>query len=327
MQARKFNVYFIEQGKSGVSITAIGDKNLRAAFKFATEKMKLSDEKKKAEIKSLEELITETRKGYSDMIIEEIIEEDVRAVTYGVPGGTAKRMKCNIPGEKIREMAYIKVEAEPEEGWHIDVVRGRAKNAIGFERFAKKELEERSVTKVLIIGDFHIPDRATQIPVEFKKILRGTTFDMILCTGDFTTRKTFKWLHSLGKAKCVIGNMDRGLKLHKGRKTMVRGLAIGLIHGSEIHPRGDTDKLVEKAKEMKANILVYGHTHLAEVTQKDGVLLINPGSVTGAPSGTGEWNIPTFIILELGQEMKIRTIELRKNELNEKIRICQYAKR
>ncbi len=63
---------------------------------------------------------------------------------------------------------------------------------------------------------------------------------------------------------------------------------------------GDEDA-VEAARENGADILVYGHTHVPEIRQDGGILVLNPGSLT-FPRQRGFR--PTFIILNIDDRTK-----------------------
>ena len=54
-------------------------------------------------------------------------------------------------------------------------------------------------------------------------------------------------------------------------------MKIGIIHG-EVYPRADSDQLLYLAKELNVDILVSGHSHQPKIEQKEGILLLNPGS-------------------------------------------------
>ena len=93
-------------------------------------------------------------------------------------------------------------------------------------------------------------------------------------------------------------------------------ISIGLTHGSQIRPRGDHIQLEKFAEEKKINILVSGHTHKEEVfLTKNGILLINPGSATGAWSFVASGN-PSFVLLKINEnnkEIHINLFQIQKN--------------
>ncbi len=128
-----------------------------------------------------------------------------------------------------------------------------------------------------LISDTHIPDRAKVLPQNVIEAFDDV--DLILHAGDLTSLKVIEELEEIAPVMAIQGNMDRvnGIDLPKARVIEAEGLRIGLIHG-EVYPRADSDQLLYLAKELNVDILVSGHSHQPKIEQKDGVLLINPGS-------------------------------------------------
>ena len=92
-------------------------------------------------------------------------------------------------------------------------------------------------------------------------------------------------------------------------------MIIGLTHGAQISPRGEQEQLENLAIKRNYNILISGHTHKEEIflTEK-GVLLLNPGSVTGAWSFVAS-RLPSFIelkIIESTKEINVDLIQIDK---------------
>ncbi|MBR2557076.1 MAG: metallophosphoesterase [Methanobrevibacter sp.] len=128
-----------------------------------------------------------------------------------------------------------------------------------------------------LISDTHIPHRARVLP---QKVLDAfSEVDLILHAGDLTTLKVLEELEQIAPVMAVQGNMDRanGIDLPKARVIEAEDLRIGLVHG-EVYPRADTQQLLYLAKELNADILVSGHSHQPKIEQKEGILLLNPGS-------------------------------------------------
>ena len=59
-------------------------------------------------------------------------------------------------------------------------------------------------------------------------------------------------------------------------------LRIGLIHGHQVVPLGDTESLSSIARKLDVDILISGSTHRFEAFEFEGRFFINPGSATGA---------------------------------------------
>ncbi|WP_405293998.1 metallophosphoesterase [Methanobrevibacter sp.] len=128
-----------------------------------------------------------------------------------------------------------------------------------------------------LISDTHIPDRARILPQ--KVIDAFNDVELILHAGDLTSLKVIDELEEIAPVMAVQGNMDRanGIDLPKAKIIEIEDLKIGVIHG-EVYPRADSDQLVYLAKELNVDILVSGHSHQPKIEQKDGILLLNPGS-------------------------------------------------
>ena len=183
------------------------------------------------------------------------------------------------------------------------------------------------MVRCLIIGDTHIPRRAKDVDYliynKLTELANDNLFDFTLFTGDEIQAPIFiGFLESKTKTKLyrVIGNMDyfdgnrdspvyADLYIYFSDDTKI---TIGLTHGAQIEPRGDHKQLKALAIEKSYNILISGHTHHDSVRRtKNGILLLNPGSVTGAWSFVAS-GIPSFITLDINEEDKSITLDLFK---------------
>jgi putative phosphoesterase len=190
--------------------------------------------------------------------------------------------------------------------------------------------------KFLAIGDSHIPRRAKRIPDKIIEKLNQLTetelFEHIFFTGDLIQAPDFlNFLNLKAKRKLfiVVGNMDyfggnRDAPMFQKNDITFSDkevISIGLTHGHQISPRGDLKQLELLAMEKKFNILISGHTHKEEVfLSKKGLLLLNPGSVTGAWSFIAS-NNPSFITLNLDEktqeiDVNLFQLDIRSNKIN-----------
>jgi len=181
------------------------------------------------------------------------------------------------------------------------------------------------MVRILLTGDSHIPKRASTVPDEIYReintLITKDRFDYVFFTGDLVDApKLMNYLNNISREKLfkVIGNMD----YYGGNRTLpqTQNLAIdfneageislGLIHGHQVHPRGDHNQLELIAQENNYNIVVSGHTHKEEIyLTPDGILLLNPGSITGAWSFIASGNC-CFIILNIKEDSKMVDIKL-----------------
>jgi putative phosphoesterase len=140
---------------------------------------------------------------------------------------------------------------------------------------------------VEVISDTHLPRGTRELPAACVEALRDA--DLILHGGDVTTAAVLRDVERLGRVEAVYGNMDdQALResLPKERIVEIAGARIGMVHIPG-PLAGRAERLVRRFPGCDA--VVYGHTHIPEVTRHDDVWILNPGSPTErrkAPSHT-----------------------------------------
>ncbi|VEL23979.1 unnamed protein product [Protopolystoma xenopodis] len=184
----------------------------------------------------------------------------------------------------------------------------------------------KKIFLVLVIGDFHIPDRKHSLHPTFKNLLAPGKIKHILCTGNLTSRSVYDYLRII----CCDG-----LDFPETKVMTVGKFKIGLTHGHQIIPWGDRDSLAIFQRQLDVDILIYGHTHRFETFEHDGNFFINPGSATGASSALERQayfytyfssHRPSFVLLDIqdsvielyvyrlfGSEHKVERIEFRSS--------------
>lgn len=80
----------------------------------------------------------------------------------------------------------------------------------------------------------------------------------------------------------VRGNCDWASRLPEKGECMVEGVRIFYTHGHIYQVKYGTDEFERAARENKADIALYGHTHRAEAVYRDGLYIMNPGSMRGS---------------------------------------------
>ena len=56
----------------------------------------------------------------------------------------------------------------------------------------------------LIIGDFHIPTRSSEIPAKYKEMITPNKVSTVLCTGNVGCREVHDWIKSLSSSVHVV---------------------------------------------------------------------------------------------------------------------------
>jgi len=171
---------------------------------------------------------------------------------------------------------------------------------------------------VLIIGDFHIPYRAEDIPEEFKKMLVPNKIKHVLCTGNLCSPQVLDYLKSISPNVHVVrGDFDDIQDFPDTKIVEIGQLKFGLTHGHEVIPWGDPESLANLQRRLDVDVLVTGHTHKNEVYQYENRYIVNPGSVTGAYSSFTSNVVPSFILISMKGSRIVTTYvyELRDNNV------------
>jgi len=163
-----------------------------------------------------------------------------------------------------------------------------------------REMANLKASKTVgLIADTHVPARAQCIPKMVFKIFENV--DFIVHAGDLVQLAVIDELEQLAPVLAVYGNMDGpevSGALPKINSLKIFGWKIGVMHDPKaLFGRG---KMREIAKQNDFNVLVYGHTHNANVKWEGTTLYINPGSPTNPMSSF--MNKPSVALLKVTQE-------------------------
>ena len=170
---------------------------------------------------------------------------------------------------------------------------------------------------IIVIGDFHIPNRAKEIPEWEKDKMRKA--DLVAVTGDLCEERVLEIIKEINSnVKVVKGNIDESGDYPEKEVFNYRGVKFGLIHGKGIYPRGDWDQLLEIAKELGVDVLLNGHTHHWAVYEYEGVIFVNPGSATGAWGGSSDPGPQSIAEIEVEDNSLLVKVYHNGNEIFEK---------
>ena len=67
---------------------------------------------------------------------------------------------------------------------------------------------------VLVLGDFHIPHRAAEVPAQYKEMITPNKVNTVICTGNLGCREIHDWVKSLSSNTHIVkGDFeDEGIK-------------------------------------------------------------------------------------------------------------------
>lgn len=98
------------------------------------------------------------------------------------------------------------------------------------------------------------------------------------------------------------GNCDSGKIVFRTENRLLLSLPFGhkifAAHGDYFQVKYSTKRMVYEAVQNKADIVLYGHTHVKECSYDDGIYIINPGSL-GCPRDGGK---PGYAVLDVSEK-------------------------
>lgn len=156
--------------------------------------------------------------------------------------------------------------------------------------------------KVLIVSDTHGKDEKLE-----EAVMRETPFDYLIHCGDVEGREFF--IEALAECPCTIvsGNNDFFSDLRREEEIELERYRILVTHGHYYGVSMDVYGLVDEARSRNVQIVMFGHTHKPMAEVRDGILVINPGSLSYPRQ---EGRKPSYAVMEL-EEGKEPEVELR----------------
>lgn len=111
---------------------------------------------------------------------------------------------------------------------------------------------------------------------------------LLVHAGDFQEdpRKFDHWIS-------VPGNNDTDFSqgLEEKRVMLIDGHRVLLLHGHQVSSTGRLEKLARLARQEQCDAVIFGHSHVPQIEEEDGVLILNPGSLYRSRKAYG----PTYI--------------------------------
>jgi putative phosphoesterase len=142
--------------------------------------------------------------------------------------------------------------------------------------------------RVVVLADTHAPRRWRTCPPRVAEQLRGA--DLILHAGDVCTAAVLDELGEYAPVVAVLGNND-GPDVGEWGAAGTVELAIGGLAVAMLHDSGPaTGRLARMRRKFpRAELVVFGHSHIPLDESAYGLRIFNPGSPTDRrrqPTGT-----------------------------------------
>jgi len=143
--------------------------------------------------------------------------------------------------------------------------------------------------KVLIVSDSH---GLTKELVELKKKYMTEVDAMFHCGDSELTAAS----NEISEYIVVRGNCDFESNFENDQLVHTKGLSFYITHGHLYNVKMTLINLRYRAEEVGANIVCFGHSHIAGAELIDDILFVNPGSIR-LPRLRKE---KTYAVLEIG---------------------------
>lgn len=152
--------------------------------------------------------------------------------------------------------------------------------------------------KAVIVSDTH--GRFGEMQQVFE---REKPFDMVLHAGDIEgeAARLEEWAQV--PVHIVKGNCDYGGAYPEEKVVSFGSHKIYLVHGHRHAVKIGIEILAQSAKQMEADIAVFGHTHISQADERYGVTVLNPGSLS---EPRNQMHRPTYIVLETTSDGKLK---------------------
>ena len=145
--------------------------------------------------------------------------------------------------------------------------------------------------KVLIVSDTHRHNENFLCVLEKVKPI-----DMVIHCGDIEGSEYLIAESSGCLVQMVLGNNDFFSDLPREKEFYVGKYKVWLTHGHTYYVSMSNEHIKREARERGVDIVMYGHSHRPVVDIDDGIIAINPGSLTYPRQ---EGRRPSFVIMDL----------------------------
>ena len=148
--------------------------------------------------------------------------------------------------------------------------------------------------KILIVSDTHRENS------NFMKVFeKEKPIDMLIHCGDIEgSEYTYSTLCNC-PMHMVAGNNDFFADTKRDEEFYIGKYKIWLTHGHHYYVPMDNEILKDEARSRGINIVMYGHTHKPVIDIDNGVIALNPGSLTYPRQ---EGRLPSYIIMSIDDD-------------------------
>lgn len=151
--------------------------------------------------------------------------------------------------------------------------------------------------RILIVSDTHRKDDNFLLALE-----QTGAVDMVIHCGDVEGSEFVLQEWAQCPMEVVAGNNDFFCSLPSESEFEIEGYRVWLTHGHSYYVSMGYEIIKSEAAAREVDIVMCGHTHRPIVDCEDGVILINPGSLSYPRQ---EGRRPSYVIMEIDENGEI----------------------
>ena len=146
--------------------------------------------------------------------------------------------------------------------------------------------------RALVVSDTHGDEHNL-----IKALKKEGHIDLLIHAGDAQGKEDEIREMAGCEVKIVLGNNDYCSELNYYEEFDFGRFRVLLTHGHKEGIYFGTDRLIYKAEEAEADIVIYGHTHIPDIgyDADSGIYAVNPGSLTLPRQSNRK---PSYMIME-----------------------------
>ncbi|MEG0014100.1 MAG: metallophosphoesterase [Cellulosilyticaceae bacterium] len=158
--------------------------------------------------------------------------------------------------------------------------------------------------KVLVISDTH--HRINRVD-RVLEIFKDKGIEHIIHAGDhLQDAKDIEAKYPHIQVHKVPGNCDmEGYGSDTSKLIRISGIPIFIAHGHKHHVKYDYEEIFIDAVAHEAKVAIFGHSHSAYKERKEGIILLNPGSISEPRDTT----MPSFATLDI-ENHEVKNVEI-----------------
>ena len=151
--------------------------------------------------------------------------------------------------------------------------------------------------KILIVSDTHGQEKNLEEVLE-----KESPIDALIHLGDLEGGEDFINTHVSCPAYLVSGNNDFFCSLPREREITLGNSKVLLTHGHYYYVSLGVEELRRQAASRDYQVVMFGHTHKPYFETKDGVTILNPGSLS-YPRQEGKK--PSYVLMEINEKGEV----------------------